>query len=111
MHRYKVPTGHKSGAYKEDIDMTVKEFCEKKVQELTSKGNKNVSVKRISECTLMANGGIGYLLFCPTTIPTDAEVAETWDKSKEYTGAMVSIEFVKPRCRKPVREYFYAVLV
>lgn len=91
--------------------MTVKEFCEKKAQELKAAGCKNIAIGRVDEVTLGKGGMISYELFTAPVVPETATVSEMWDRTKDYKGAQVRIELVKPRCRKPVREYFYAALV
>lgn len=91
--------------------MTVKEYCEKKVQELKAAGCKNITIGKVDEVTLGKGGMISYELFTAKAVPDTAEVSETWDRTKDCKGAQARIELVKPRCRKPERRYFYAALV
>ena len=95
--------------------MTVKEFAEKKVQELESQGCKKVRVVNVGECKIRKHS-YSHILFNPAAVPMDAEVVDKKDLifkddfSHEYTGAMVTVAYVKPRCRKESREYFRAAL-
>jgi hypothetical protein len=94
-----------------DGNMTVREYADKKVQELREKGNKNVCVKKVEACKVGKNC-YSIELFNTGTVSPEAEITDVLPEGRfEMTkGVVVTISFIPPRCRKEKREYFHAAL-
>jgi hypothetical protein len=91
--------------------MLLKEFANKKMQELISEKCKNVKVGSMTECDLKKGGSISYLLFNPVNVNENVTVSDTWSNTEDHKGVQVRITYVKPRCQKQTSKYVYAKIV
>ena len=89
--------------------MTVKEYTEQKIQELQKKGYKEVKVKDVIPCTLDEKS-YSYELFSREKVSENAEVMPEWDHKGKTKGAMIWLNFIKPRCRKVSVDSFRVTL-
>jgi hypothetical protein len=95
--------------------MTVKEFVNRKVQELEAQKCKDVRIIDVSECKI-GKHSYSFILFNKAPVDMTAEIVDRKDLVfedeylTEHKGAMVTIAFVKPRCRKISRESYHTAI-
>lgn len=90
--------------------MTIKEYADKIIANLESSGCKNAKVLEYLPCQITQTS-YSYELFSRKRIPETAEIKERPAViDGRIPGVMVTVSFVKPRCRKETRDYFRAVL-
>jgi hypothetical protein len=93
--------------------MLLKDFVDKKAQELKEAGFKSVELRKVTPCKLGKNC-FSFMLFSGETVSMEAEVGEVdnavLDERAEKPGVMLSYNVIKPRCRKVTTEYKYAVI-